>query len=163
MDRSLRSNMPDDPVEFDDFALTGVGGADESTFFEYDVNISALNTGNNVLAVEVHQVSASSTDVSFDLELLGGTYNTGGSNIYYTLNGSDPRAANGSISPQAINFNGNPLTLDRSTVMKARVKNGTEWSRPERRGVPGRSARGSRVVGDHRDQLQPASAGATVR
>ena len=123
-----RSNMPDDPVEYDDFALNSVGGADESTFYEYDVSVADLITGTNVLAVEVHQVSAGSSDLSFDLELLGGTYNTGGTNIYYTLDGSDPRAADGSIRPTAINFNGNPLTLDRTTVMKARVKNGAEWS-----------------------------------
>ena len=86
------------------------------------------NTGENLLAVEVHQANATSSDLTFDLELQGGSFNAGGSNIYYTLDGSDPRASGGGISPQAINFDGNPLTLDHTTIVKARVRNGSEWS-----------------------------------
>ncbi len=49
-----------------------VGGADEHTFqLAPTLNSALLNVGKNVLAVEVHQVSSGSSDVSFDLELAG--------------------------------------------------------------------------------------------
>jgi hypothetical protein len=48
-----------------------VGGAEENQFFSFPVSASLLVAGTNVLAVEVHQQSQSSSDVSFDLELLG--------------------------------------------------------------------------------------------
>jgi hypothetical protein len=45
----------------------------ESTFYETNLNSDFLVAGTNVLAVELHQASVSSTDISFDLELLGKT------------------------------------------------------------------------------------------
>src|SRR5258706_5142942 len=47
------------------------GGADERTYFEYQVSVAALREGVNVLAVENHQVNATSSDLQFDLELEG--------------------------------------------------------------------------------------------
>ena len=123
-----RSNMPGGTVNYDDYASSAIGGGEETTFFEFEVDISLLKTGENLLAVELHQGNASSSDLTFDLELQGGSFNTGSSNIYYTLDGSDPRDAGGGISPEAINFDNLPLTLDRTTILKARVRNGTEWS-----------------------------------
>ena len=48
-----------------------VGGADENTFYEENVDASLLLTGTNVIAAEVHQQLASSSDMGFDLELEG--------------------------------------------------------------------------------------------
>ena len=42
-------------------------------FEEYRAGATSLYTGNNVLAVEIHQNSPTSTDISFDLELLAAT------------------------------------------------------------------------------------------
>jgi hypothetical protein len=47
--------------------------------------------------------------------------------IYYTVDGSDPRLAGGGISPTALVYTG-PITLQVSTMLRTRVKNGTEWS-----------------------------------
>lgn len=47
-----------------------VGGADENTYFEHDVDPSRLVNGTNLVAAEVHQVSPTSTDLGFDLELV---------------------------------------------------------------------------------------------
>ena len=98
------------------------------TFHEFTVDVSDLNQGSNLLAVEVHQANATSSDISFDLELQGGTFNSGSGNIYYTLDGSDPRLEGGGISPTAINYNGNAFQLPQTTIIKSRVKNGSEWS-----------------------------------
>lgn len=65
----FRSNMPEGEVNASTFASEVVGGADESNFFEQAVDPSLLAPGVNVLAVEVHQVSDGSSDVSFNLAL----------------------------------------------------------------------------------------------
>ena len=48
-----------------------LGGVDEFTFFASNVSPSVLLAGTNVIAVEIHQSSAGSSDISFDCELLG--------------------------------------------------------------------------------------------
>ena len=65
----FRSNMPEGDVNSQTWASQVVGGADESAFFEQAVDPAVLVAGNNVLAVEVHQSGASSSDVSFNLAL----------------------------------------------------------------------------------------------
>ena len=67
----LRSNMPGGTVSYTTVASTAIGGADEVTFFQSSLSPSNLLAGTNVLAVEVHQANATSSDVSFDLELVG--------------------------------------------------------------------------------------------
>lgn len=48
--------------------------------------------------------------------------------IYYTTNGADPRLyGTGGISPQASAYSG-PITLNASTIVRARVLSGTNWS-----------------------------------
>ena len=64
----MRSNMPSGPIDFETTASEGVGGADESTWIEHLQTIE-LNPGNNVIAVEIHQTSNTSSDISFDLIL----------------------------------------------------------------------------------------------
>lgn len=65
-----RSNLPGGAVTYTTYATAAVAGADEANFFETLLDPAALVAGNNTLAVEVHQVNASSSDVSFDLELI---------------------------------------------------------------------------------------------
>ena len=53
-------------------AITAIGGTDETTFFwSRRISPLLLKQGTNLLAVEIHQSSGSSSDLSFDLELLG--------------------------------------------------------------------------------------------
>jgi hypothetical protein len=67
----FRSNMPmTDPVLYDTLATNTVGGVDETNYFNYATDAGGLVTGMNVLAVEIHQVNNTSSDVSFDLEML---------------------------------------------------------------------------------------------
>jgi hypothetical protein len=53
----------------------------------------------------------------------GTTYATG--TLYYTIDGNDPRAANGAIAGTA--YSG-PLTLNASTTVQARLHNAGQWS-----------------------------------
>ena len=66
----IRSNMPTGTITPTTPAPVAVGGTDESKFFEFSLG-NALTAGVNVIAVEVHQQAASSSDVSFNLELIG--------------------------------------------------------------------------------------------
>ncbi|MBI2928644.1 MAG: lamin tail domain-containing protein [Verrucomicrobia bacterium] len=67
----FRSNMPEDFIDFLTPASEVVGGGDESNFFSREVDPGLLREGNNVLAVEIHQQTPGSSDISFDLELSG--------------------------------------------------------------------------------------------
>ena len=69
-----RTNMPAGAVAYATSASTAVSGADETTtFYNAVVSASTLVAGTNVLAVELHQSGGTSTDISFDLQLLGST------------------------------------------------------------------------------------------
>ncbi|MDB6034466.1 MAG: metallophosphoesterase [Verrucomicrobiales bacterium] len=67
----FRSNMPNGPVSSTTPALTAITGADESIFVATNLNSGLLLNGANLLAVEIHQSSVTSSDLSFDLVLSG--------------------------------------------------------------------------------------------
>jgi hypothetical protein len=93
----LRSNMPAGAITFTTPAVLAVGGADESTFFGAEISRAPLVTGTNVLAVEIHQQSGTSSDISFDLrisaELDGTKLSARGAAWKYRDSGVDPGAA----------------------------------------------------------------------
>lgn len=72
-----RDNLPgtvgDNTLTYTTRAINAIGGADESTFYSRTVALSPgdLTDGENVLAVEIHQSSPTSSDISFDLEVEG--------------------------------------------------------------------------------------------
>lgn len=67
----VRSNMPNGAINFNTLATASIGGADETAWLTFSVPITALVTGENIVAVELHQQSATSSDIVFDLALLG--------------------------------------------------------------------------------------------
>ena len=71
----FRSNMPDDPITFGTTASSSVSGQQEIAYFQIETNASFLVDGTNLLAVEVHQASPVSSDISFDLALMGARLN----------------------------------------------------------------------------------------
>jgi len=98
----VRSNMPGGEITY----LTNasgpgvpVGGADESAVNTFDIDPGLLIEGSNVLAVSIHQVDGTSSDISFDASL---TALTAG-------DASDP------------------LTINSTTTVRARVRNGARW------------------------------------
>jgi len=64
----FRSNMPNGPVTYTTFAAT-VAADDGKTIFSSAVPAGVLVTGNNVIAVELHQADLTSSDTSFELSL----------------------------------------------------------------------------------------------
>lgn len=68
---ALRTNMPTGPITYSTWANATVSGADQYTYFVHTVPATNLIIGENLVAVEVHQVNATSSDISFDIELSG--------------------------------------------------------------------------------------------
>jgi hypothetical protein len=67
---ATRSNMPLGVITASTLAASAVGGPDESRFFEFEINPGRLRSGNNVIAIEIHQNAPNSSDISFDAELI---------------------------------------------------------------------------------------------
>ncbi|NTX39270.1 hypothetical protein HUA78_33035 [Myxococcus sp. CA033] len=65
----LRSNLPAGTVTASTLASTVIADSAELTWHSTAVPVTALIAGTNVLAVEVHQSTLNSSDLSFDLEL----------------------------------------------------------------------------------------------
>ena len=63
------TNLPNRPLDHRTRALKPVAGADEVRWTQVDLPRTWLRQGRNLLAVEVHQQRAASTDISFDLAL----------------------------------------------------------------------------------------------
>jgi len=66
----VRSNMPSGTINYDDYADETVSGSAEEVFQSYTLPASHLVTGTNVIAVEIHQRGSTSSDISFNLELV---------------------------------------------------------------------------------------------
>ncbi len=67
-----RTNMPSGTVTSTTPASTAISAADETTFVSPPAMLAnTLVDGTNVLAVEIHQSAATSSDISFDLSLSG--------------------------------------------------------------------------------------------
>jgi hypothetical protein len=69
--QAARDNLPEGEVTFTTLASSAIGGVDETTYFDFRLDPALLKVGENTLAVEVHQNAGSSSDLSFDLALMG--------------------------------------------------------------------------------------------
>ena len=66
---ALRSNLPTGDVAYDTYASSAISGANETAYDEQDLDPGLFVAGENVIAVELHQATASSSDLGFDLAL----------------------------------------------------------------------------------------------
>ena len=64
-----RTNLPKTNVTSETYATRFVAGDLEEFYNFYSINVNELLQGENIIAVELHQASANSSDLSFDLEL----------------------------------------------------------------------------------------------
>jgi hypothetical protein len=67
----FRDNMPSGVIAHDTTASGPVFAEGETTWLTANLLATALRAGTNVIAVEIHQDRADSSDISFDLELKG--------------------------------------------------------------------------------------------
>lgn len=68
-----RTNMPNGPIYYNTPASGTVAWPNEDDWNNFQVSAALLQSGNNVIAVEIHQDSPSSSDISFNLRLTGET------------------------------------------------------------------------------------------
>jgi hypothetical protein len=66
-----RSNLPSGTLTDATLASASVGAPDETTYWSYSIDPALLQSGSNTLAVELHQASVDSSDLGFDLTLVG--------------------------------------------------------------------------------------------
>lgn len=69
----VRSNLPPGTVGYLTTASTTISTSEESVVESYFLSPSLVQVGANVLAVEIHQRSETSSDTSFDLRLVAST------------------------------------------------------------------------------------------
>ena len=66
----LRDNMPTGVLSYTNFASAGASSVEQTNYLTRIVTATnALHRGTNVLAVEIHQINASSTDLYFDMSI----------------------------------------------------------------------------------------------
>ncbi|PYX62606.1 MAG: hypothetical protein DMG78_32965, partial [Acidobacteria bacterium] len=84
----LRDNIPSGPVTWSTLATNAAD--DGQVFFDFALNPATLTPGTNLLAVEVHQTLATSSDISFDLGLdaLASTNRPPGAYLASPVNGA---------------------------------------------------------------------------
>jgi hypothetical protein len=96
-----RDGMPTGTINYNTYANHTSSGADESNWLSNTIS-NTLVLGNNVIAVEIHQVNAGSTDLSFNFSLTGETNPTtlitANANWKYLDNGSNQGTAWRNIS-----------------------------------------------------------------
>lgn len=98
---AVRSNMPNSEAAHGTYASSVVNdGAQEIEVHSYNIPANYFTSGDNVISLELHQVNAGSSDLSFTIEILG--------------NGT-------SLNTNYINFNDNWKFLDNGT------NQGTTW------------------------------------
>ncbi|HKQ37900.1 MAG TPA: lamin tail domain-containing protein, partial [Verrucomicrobiae bacterium] len=120
----FRDNMPAGAVTFQTLAVNAVGGGDETTFFTFPINPAALQAGNNVLAVEIHQNVDTSSDISFDLQLFGNASGVANPNPIVTI--TSPAGGASFPGPTNITIAGD-VTVSNATVTLVEVfANGTK-------------------------------------
>ena len=66
----FRSNMPSGTISSTTLASAAISGGSESTYVTTPLSPNVLVAGTNVIAVEVHQANGTSSDLSFNLELV---------------------------------------------------------------------------------------------
>ena len=64
-----RTNLPAGTINYNTLAPSAIDGTNESTWLLTNLSSSSLVNGSNIIAVELHQSSKTSSDISFNLKL----------------------------------------------------------------------------------------------
>ena len=132
----IRSNLPSGDITYGTLASTAVSSAEEDAFYEYTISTNELIAGENCLAVEIHQISETSSDISFDLELVGINYSEAsivdyvsfGEQVTDVSYGRPPGAMSwtffGEPTPQYENLTPSSADTDKTTAVATSVASG---------------------------------------
>ena len=117
------------------YATPATGTSSSGELQEFAVTSSSLQPTGNVLAIHVLNDSITGSDMSLEF-ILTGTKQTGektlDADIYYTVNGADPRDRGGAVRPEATLFDAsNPAsfpTVQGATALQSRAFLNGNWS-----------------------------------
>ena len=119
-----RSNMPTGTITSSTLAPVAIAGADETAYVSLPIT-GTLYSGTNVIAVEIHQNAASSSDLGFDLAL-SGRGNTGALPAPPTLPPISPTTL--VITDDADVRDGSNAARNYGTATTAQVRSGASGS-----------------------------------
>ncbi|MCG8670047.1 MAG: choice-of-anchor J domain-containing protein [Pseudomonadales bacterium] len=117
-----RNNMPAGTITSATFANSGVGGSAEDAYIELALLPDALVTGVNTIAVEIHQSSLTSSDVSFDLDLTAVV-----SNVTGAIPATPIDVAATALSSSEISVTWNDVAVNEVGYQIERSINGGPW------------------------------------
>ena len=121
-----RANAPASP-RFDSVATAEHTGSAEYENFTLDASaMDLLEPSGNVLAF--HGLNFDGSDEFLIGWQLSGRLLGGETQIYFTTDGSDPRASGNAPSESAVLYDGTPIVVNENTLLRARTSDGTLWS-----------------------------------
>jgi WD40 repeat protein len=75
----VRNNMPGGPVNYlTNASITADAGGTETSILPFSIDGNLLKKGENIIAAEIHQKNGLSSDIGFQLELLGSNQDVSG-------------------------------------------------------------------------------------
>lgn len=101
-----RNNLPVGTIDYNTLAPTAINP--ERTFFPFTISKDLLLTGTNVIAIEVHQTNATSSDLTFDFSM--NTVEVGNSTVSTSTNITQQDLAFGNIILEATFEEADPVT-----------------------------------------------------
>ena len=117
------TNMPAGSITYTSLASAIAGKVDENTPQSILLPVSKLKKGTNIIAVEIHQFSVSSVDISFDLQLKGNAAGTSKAALVRgpylnlaTQNSIIIRYRTNIATNSEVNYGTNAQSLNRSVV-----------------------------------------------
>ncbi len=128
-----RYNLPSGFVGYSTTASSAIGGDSESAYASYSLPEGIIKDGTNVIAVEVHQVSATSSDISFDLELsvLGKVDSDSilstSPDIDYVVNNDAILMAEFEVAATTVNLHLNEFVTNNRTTLFDETGEPTDW------------------------------------
>jgi hypothetical protein len=129
--RVMDADAPEETNLADNATAAASGDDTQSvTFREFDITSvkSLLKAGNNTLAIQGMNSGSGSADFLLTPTLYARAYSyPSAGQVYYTTDGSDPRAAGGAVAAGAIPYSG-ALSLSTNTRVKARTLVNGAWS-----------------------------------
>ena len=98
--------------------------------------LSFLNVRSDIFLDQLRSAGLYPSIVAPTLSQFGGQVTPGfeltlsapAGGIFYTTDGSDPRAIGGGLSPSAMIYTGAPISIDEGVTIRTRVRSGTQWS-----------------------------------
>jgi len=127
----FRHNLPTGEINFNTLALTAIGGDDEIKFVPFSITADMLVEGENIVAVELHQVGAGSSDLGFDLQIKRTVVSSATSELNTNSNLVINMTGDVQIKPIFSKIDQNTLYINEFMASNGGIVEDTDGSSPE--------------------------------